>query len=301
MNTPSIKNYHFNVPRRDCIKGGSRIHGEFLYKSEPNKPLVSIITIAFNSESTIEQTIQSVINQTYDNIEYIIIDGGSTDGTIDILRRYEDRIAYWISEPDKGIGDAFNKGIAASTGEMIGMINADDWYSVNAVELVVSEYLEKGKFIYHAKLQYWNSDMTPYYVFSGNHEKILKRGTINHPTVFVPKKIYEEIGLFNINFHNAVDYEWLIRAKLRGKKFCYIDHIVSNMRLAGTSDEKWLNNYTEIFRARNLHGIHYVKNLLLFLEMVTITLCRKLLEFIGFRGIVRFYRKHFSITKKEAP
>lgn len=298
MNNMSIENYR-NMPHLDRKEGGLHIRGEFHYKSAPDKPLVSIITIVFNGEKNLEQTIQSVLTQTYDNIEYIIIDGGSTDGTLDILRKYEDRVAYWLSEPDKGIGDAFNKGIAASTGDIIGIINADDWYSDNAVETVINEYLKTGECIYHAKLQYWDSGMKPYYVFSGNDNKILHRGTINHPTVFVPRKIYEKTGLFNINFKNAVDYEWLIRAKLQGIDFCYIDRVVSNMRLEGTSDRKWLNNYIEIFRARNLHGINYVTNSLLFMKMVVFTVCRKLFEYIGLHGIVRAYRKHFSITKKE--
>jgi GT2 family glycosyltransferase len=141
--------------------------------------------------------------------------------------------------------------------------------------------------------------MNPYYVFSGNDKKILKRGTINHPTVFVPKNIYEKIGLFDINFKNATDYEWLIRAKLQGITFSYIDQVISNMRLEGKSDKKWLNNYIEILRARNLHGMSCARNFLLFLEMTVITVCRKSLEYIGLHSIVRIYRKHFSITKKD--
>lgn len=271
---------------------------DFHKRAEPGKPLVSIITPVFNGEKTLEHTIRSVLDQTYDNIEYIVIDGGSTDGTIDIIKKYTDKIAVWVSEPDKGIGDAFNKGIAASKGEIIGIINADDWYSPDAVETMVNAYMKNGDCIYHGKLQYWGPEMAPYYVFSGDDKKILTRGTINHPTVFVPKRIYEEAGTFNINFKNAVDYEWLIRAKLKGVSFCYIDRVISNMRLVGRSDKMWLNNYIEIFRARDLHGISYMTNSLLFLEAVVITACRKFFEFIGLHGVVRIYRKYFSITEK---
>ena len=204
-----------------------------------------------------------------------------------------------MSEPDRGISDAFNKGIAVSTGEIIGIINADDWYNHNAVEIVVREYLQHGKRIYHAKLQYWTPDIKPYYVFSGNDKNILIKGTINHPSVFVPKKIYEEIGLFNTDFKNAMDYEWFIRAKLKGMKFYYIDKVISNMRLAGKSDKKWLNNYIEIFKARDLNGMNLVKNSLFFFNMVIVTVCRKVLEFVGLNFIVRIYRKHFSAAKKE--
>ena len=91
-------------------------------------PLVTIITVVFNGEKYLQQTIQSVINQTYDNVEYVVIDGGSTDGTVDIIRKYEDKIDYWVSEPDQGIYDAMNKGIQLAGGEIVGLINSDDCY-----------------------------------------------------------------------------------------------------------------------------------------------------------------------------
>lgn len=93
-----------------------------------NNPLISVVTVSYNAVGTIEQTLLSVINQTYPNIEYIIIDGGSTDGTVDIIKKYADEIVYWISEPDKGIYDAMNKGIKKANGEWINFINAGDSY-----------------------------------------------------------------------------------------------------------------------------------------------------------------------------
>ena len=101
---------------------------------------VSIITVVFNGIRTIEQTIKSVLNQSYKNIEYIIIDGGSTDGTLDIIRKYENYLSYIISEPDHGIYDAMNKGIQKSTGDIVGIINSDDWYEVNTVSQVVERF-----------------------------------------------------------------------------------------------------------------------------------------------------------------
>jgi len=101
-------------------------------------PVVSIITIVYNGVRHIEDTIKSVITQTYPNIEYIIIDGNSTDGTQEVIKRYEHKIARWISEKDRGISDAFNKGIAMASGALIGMINADDWYEPDAIASVVA-------------------------------------------------------------------------------------------------------------------------------------------------------------------
>ena len=107
-----------------------------------NEPLISIITVVYNGEEYLEQTINSVINQTYKNIEYLIIDGGSTDGTLDIIKKYDNHISYSVSESDKGLYDAMNKGISIANGELIGMINSDDWYELDAVELIVNKYLE---------------------------------------------------------------------------------------------------------------------------------------------------------------
>ncbi|MDO4190908.1 MAG: glycosyltransferase, partial [Bacteroidales bacterium] len=126
-----------------------------------NTPLVSIITVCFNAEKTIEQTIQSVINQTYSNIEYIIIDGKSTDSTLNIVSKYKDNIATIISEPDNGIYDAMNKGIKLSSGELIGIINADDWYEKDAVKIMVNKYLStenKDNSLYYGMIRIWKNN-----------------------------------------------------------------------------------------------------------------------------------------------
>lgn len=112
------------------------------------QPLVSIVTVSYNSADTIEQTIQSVTKQTYPNIEYIIIDGGSRDGTVEIIKRYQDKISFWISEPDMGIYDAMNKGISYAKGDYIGIINSDDWYELDAIEKIVSKIKEDPIIIY---------------------------------------------------------------------------------------------------------------------------------------------------------
>jgi len=297
---PTIDEYKNKLPHLDRIEGSLRAAKKFERKPQLEKPLVSIITVARNSELTIERTIQSVLNQTYDNIEYIIVDGGSTDETLKIIRKYEAQISYWISEPDEGISDAFNKGITQSTGDIIGIINSDDWYCNNAVELVINEYMQtKDCFIFHAKMQYWDTESKPYYVFSGSDDKLFFRSTINHPTVFVPRGIYEEIGLFSLGYEYAMDYEWLRRAKVQDKRFCYIDQIISNMSLEGISDHRWLHGHIETMKARQEHGVNPIRNNLIFIRMLGLTLVRKLLEQAGLGVIVRAYRQHLSITKKE--
>src|SRR5688572_27072372 len=119
-------------------------------------PLVSIVTIVYNGAQHLEQTILSVLEQNYSNIEYFIVDGGSTDGSVDIIRKYESSLAGWISEPDKGIGDAFNKGIDRTSGSIIGLINADDWYEKDCVSKVVAEMSNHD--VVYGDVRYWKNN-----------------------------------------------------------------------------------------------------------------------------------------------
>lgn len=295
---PTLSNYQTSGSQEGTISFGLRPSGLFKNKSVPGKPLVTIITIVRNGEKTIERTISSVLNQTYQNLEYIIIDGGSTDRTLDVIKRYQDKIAFCLSEPDKGIADGFNKGISHSTGELIGIINSDDWYNENTIETVVHKYLRHGEKIFHGNNQRWNESMERDYIFKANDKKILNRMTINHPTVFVPRRFYVEIGLYRLDFEVAMDYEWLRRAKISGKEFFYLDMIMTNMAPGGLSDKKWLKGYFENAKARYFHGVNLLSCILILGKMVFITVIRKFLERLGMDGIVVYYKKNYSIVKK---
>lgn len=295
---PTIGDYEAYKTHTGRIEFGHRLLGLNLSKSTGDSPLVTVITIVRNGGSTIERTIRSVLEQTYKNIEYIIIDGGSRDNTIDVVKKYQDKVAYCLSEPDKGIADGFNKGIFYSSGELIGIINSDDWYNKNSIELVVNKYKIFGEKIFHGNNQRWTLKMEKDYVFTANDGRILNRMTINHPTVFVPKTIYEEIGLFRLDFEVAMDYEWLRRAKLSGKDFYYLDSILTNMAPGGLSDKKWLKGYFENAKARRLQGVNTFNCIFTFTKMLFITLVRKGLERVGLNEFIVFYKKRFSIVRK---
>ncbi|HEU0065414.1 MAG TPA: glycosyltransferase family 2 protein, partial [Flavisolibacter sp.] len=170
------------------------------------QPLVSIVTIVYNGEKHLEQTIQSVLNQTYPKIEYIIIDGGSTDKSPDIIKKYNKSLAYWVSEKDNGVSNAFNKGIAKATGEVIGLINADDWYEQTTVENIVN--IIQYQDVVYGNLRYWKNEKRDMTV-EGNHEYLTKEMTLNHPTVFIKSNCYKKFGGFNNEFKYAMDYELL--------------------------------------------------------------------------------------------
>ena len=187
-------------------------------------PLISIITVVFNGSKTLEQTIVSVINQKYQNIEYIVIDGGSTDGTLDIIKKYENDITYWISEPDKGIYHAMNKGIEKAKGEIIGIINSDDWYEESAVENIVAKYIKyPHKKIFHGDRYDIDKEGKKYIrKFNPSKFKLLYYGmTYNHPSMFIHKELYKE-NLYNTNLIALSDYEFVLRQFLKNKNSFYL-------------------------------------------------------------------------------
>lgn len=220
-------------------EGGLRTKGIFK-KSYDDKPLISIITVVYNGEKHLEQTIQSVISQTYKNVEYIIIDGGSTDGTLDIIHKYEHMIDYWVSEKDAGIYDAMNKGISLAAGEWIGLINADDWYESNACE-AVAEYFKKksGAYVFHGIMKmYDESTKYLYCTKPAKRYSLLKKGmVIDHPATFISRSLYKEYGLYGTHYKIAADWDLILRLYLAGVEFVSINQVFANFRAGGVSSE----------------------------------------------------------------
>ncbi len=214
---------------------------------------VSIITVCYNSVSTIEQTILSVIHQTYGNVEYIIIDGGSTDGTIEIVNKYRDRISKFVSEPDNGIYDAMNKGIGFATGEIIGIINSDDWYDLDAVELIVSKYCQKRNntgIVVHGGVRVYKDERFIWSYCPKANE--LYKGMIPHPSCFVSKSVYDKNGVYDLSYYIAADYDFMLRVFLKNIKFYRIKHNISNFRIGGVSTQQPID---ESERIRNSYNI----------------------------------------------
>jgi glycosyltransferase involved in cell wall biosynthesis len=259
-------------------------------------PLVSIITIVYNGERYIENAIRSVMHQTYRPIEYIVIDGGSTDGTLAVIKQYESFITHWISEKDAGISDAFNKGLKLATGEIIGILNADDWYEPGAVEKAVSKMVDCE--VVYGDLRLWKDGKTDF-VLRGDHGFLEKEMTINHPTVFVRKTCYDRFGLFDTAYRCAMDYDLLLRFKVNQCRFAYVPDVLTNMRWEGLSDTRWLLGCRETLAIKNKYlPDRRLRNRLYFYKHVLAIGLPKFLDRSGLGFVVRFYRSSFSRVKK---
>lgn len=174
--------------------------------------LCSVITVCCNSELTIRQTFESVLHQTYRNIEYIVVDGKSTDSTLEIIKEYEPLFEgrmKWISEPDRGIYDAMNKGICMASGKLIGIINSDDYYEPMAVEYMMSAMSDEPYQVLYGFLRTIN-DGVERNISIGSH-LFLREGMIGHPACFVTKQLYDELGVYDTQFVSAADYDFMLR------------------------------------------------------------------------------------------
>jgi len=260
-------------------------------------PLVSIVTVVYNGEKYIEHTIRSVIDQSYKNIEYIVVDGGSKDNTVSIIKSYESHIAKWVSEKDEGISDAFNKGIAMATGEIVGIINADDWYEKDTVQTIVDNIRDYD--IVYGDLQMWKGGAKDY-LLKGDHTFLEQEMTVTHPTLFVKRECYLKYGAFDKSFKCAMDYDLALRFKVKGCTFKYVPAVLSNMRWDGVSDTRWLLGCKESLAIKNLYLPHRkMQNKLYFYKHVLAISIPKFLQKIKLDFIVRMYRARFSRIKKE--
>lgn len=227
---------------------------------------VSIITVSFNSVKTIEDTINSVLSQDFPEIEYIVVDGGSSDGTVNIIEKYQNRIVRWVSEKDRGMYDAMNKGIAMATGDVIGILNSDDVYMNTHVisDLMALMERQKAKVVFADLILVDQADdkkVLRYYDSGYFHPDKFKYGWMPaHPTVFVKRELYEAVGRFSTTYQIAADYEMLIRIlAIQKARYAYLPKAVVRMRSGGAStaglSRNWILN-KEIVRACKENGIY---------------------------------------------
>lgn len=226
---------------------------------------ISLLTVSYNSAATIKDTIESVLTQEYSDIEYIIVDGQSTDGTLAIIKSYDAKISKWVSEPDKGIYDAMNKAISLATGEVVGILNSDDFYcSSKIVSQVATEFSDRAIDAVFGDLVFVDPDrldkVVRKYSSARWHPGKFARGFMPaHPTFFVRRKYYQQFGLFKTDYKIAADYELLIRfLYVHRLNYRYLPLTMVTMRRGGVSSRNLMSNIIlnkEIIRACRENGI----------------------------------------------
>jgi glycosyltransferase len=232
-------------------------------------PLISIITVCFNSEATLADTLESVNSQFYPAIEHVIIDGASKDRTLEVVRSRGKRVTQLVSEADRGIFDAFNKGLSLARGEIIGILNSDDFYvSPSVIDLVMDAFRDTKVEAVYADLVYVDCDDTskvvrhwkshPYRV--GDFERAFMPA---HPTLFLRRSVYDRVGLFDADYRFAGDYQFMLRAfHVHGVRSAYLPEILVRMRTGGTSGgtaRDVFRQNREIFRALREAGVRVFK------------------------------------------
>ena len=243
---------------------------------------LSIITVCYNSVATIRDTINSVINQNYWDIEYIIIDGGSSDGTTEIIKEYSNRISIFISEPDLGIYDAMNKGIRIANGDVIGFLHSDDFYADNSsLSRLMDHMISAGTETVYANLVIVDprnlNRIFRYYDSGKFHPKRLRYGWMPaHPTILVKRQIYMKHGVYSLNYKIAADFEMVVRLFYKNKvSYSYLPSIVIKMRAGGISTRgiksSWILN-CEMVQACRENGLKT------FLPLLALKLPGKLME-----------------------
>ena len=259
---PVIKNYLATPASTQREEGGRRTRGVCPQISENGLPLVSVITIVRNNKDTVLQAIRSVLDQTYPFIEYLIVDGVSTDGTLDIIRQHQERIDYWLSEPDRGTSDAMNKGISYAQGELIFWLASDDWIDPDYIETAVDALTHSGADFVYGDLTYYASNILQF-TQAGDPDYgrtiTYMMPRLNTPSRVTKAKCFREFGLLDFYYKLASDYELALRFYVRGAKGTYDSRLCVHHRLGGVSTSNHLGGLLEIREAAVYHGFPKTK------------------------------------------
>lgn len=260
--------------------------------------LISVITVTRNSSLYLDEAITSVLGQDYRELEYILVDGGSSDGTVEIIKGHAaaDPRIRWISEPDRGISDAFNKGLGRATGEIIGILNSDDRYEPGALAAVASAFRDDpAADVFYGDILRLQGDKPLFRLKPGRVGKnIWREMPLNHPATFVTRRGYAGVGLFDEGLRVAMDYDMVLRLYLAGRRFRYIDGVLARMRYGGESDAGFLQARREVVAVTVRNGYPRLKAYGWFLYGAAKGTVKNLLRRLGLHALIRLHPKFRS-------
>ena len=274
-----------------------------LSKKQESAPKITIVTIALNACSSIEETILSVINAKNRFIQYIVVDGGSKDGTMEVINRYKDKIDIIVSEPDRGIYDAMNKGIALSTGDVIGLLNSGDVYENDALDAVAEAVNKHGKnAIYFGNAFLFYIDLGKKRLVQAKMPNLTRSMSICHQAVFIPRSVYARFGAYSLEYKYASDFHYLLNLYLRKERFVHIDCPLVTFRTGGLSDTKILSSRLETIRILfQLGSPERFKGALLYIyEIGQMYIYRGLVKALG-KGVAASLRLKLSRSTGVSP
>ena len=254
---------------------------------------LSIITVTYNSSRYLEETVKSVLSQDWPDLEYILVDGGSTDGTLAIIKRHagRDSRVRWISERDEGISDAFNKGIGMATGAVIGIINSDDSYAPGALRAVAeASRLDPESDIFHGDVVRLEGEKPVFRLKPADIDRrIWREMPLNHAATFVTRRAYERVGVFDKALRTAMDYDLVLRLYKANCRFAYVDKVLAFVRYGGESDYRFMNGLKEVFAVSVREGCPYWKACLRFTQRVMIVFIKNMLRRFGLYRLIRLH------------
>ncbi len=257
---PTIDDY-LKAPAHPFRQAGDR-RSAIKRERDPERPLVTIFTIVRNRQKTLPQTILSVLAQSYPDIEYIVIDGASTDGTLDVIKQFDDKIDLWISEPDAGTADASNKAISLARGDFVFWLSSDDWIDPDFIDVAVKTLLRsRADFVFGKMALYENG--APVVVLEGDKDyaKSLVSGNpkFNFPSMVIRRECFERVGLLDLSYRITNDYEWTLRLHLRGGIGVCNNELTVCKGIGGIADSHPFRSALEELRVLRQHRLPTAK------------------------------------------
>lgn len=255
---------------------------------------ISVVTACFNCEKTIERTIKSVISQDYPDIEYILIDGGSTDHTMDVVNKYKSFFSVIVSEKDKGVADGFNKGVLRATGDIIGIVNADDTMYPGTAQKLAEAYEDGVDAYYGDHIVVDEENHTKCYQKARPLESIEYCLPFSHQSIYITKKCYEKFGLYSLEYKLCLDYDLILKMYKGGAKFKYVQAPFCEYSFGGCTYINPVATVNECTEIAMKYGLPKYKALKHKLKYLSLCYGKRLLAKIGLLHTAQRVRQHFN-------